>query len=408
MTKTDQHAGVTSNYTYDPLYELTQVTQGANTTESYTYDPVGSRLSSLGLSPYVNNTSNELTSTPNASYAYDYNGNTTSKTVSSGTTNYTWDYENRLASVTLAGTGGSITFKYDPLGRRIQKVFTQNSTSTTINYLYDGSNAVVDIDQNGNVLARYAETQDIDEPLAELRSGTTSYYEADGLGSVTSLSNGAGAIANTYAYDSFGNVTASTGSITNRFQYTAREFDSESGLYYYRARYYDSLIGRFTSEDPLRFHGGLNYYRYVFNHAVNYRDPDGLQCDFFQPFDGHYGQPVAPPAIGGFPFLPGGFFYYGNWGGPGWTGGQLTSYENLTQAQRSKLAPPTDEQDVCYMNHDVCYAKARCNYAGCNRAITKAQGSCDMDLYYCLTDLSKQNGFSRVARPFFSLLELIK
>ena len=65
------------------------MTQGANTTESYTYDPVGNRLSSLGVSPYANNTSNELTSAPNASYSYDYNGNTTSKTDSTGTTNYT-------------------------------------------------------------------------------------------------------------------------------------------------------------------------------------------------------------------------------------------------------------------------------------------------------------------------------
>ncbi len=275
-TKTDQHAGVTSNYTYDPLYELTQVTQAANTTESYTYDPVGNRLSSLSVSPYVNNTSNELTSTPNASYSYDYNGNTTSKTVSGGTTNYTWDYENRLASVTLPGTGGSITFKYDPLGRRIQKAFTQNSTTTTTNYLYDGSNAVADIDQNGNVLARYAETQNIDEPLAELRSGTTSYYESDGLGSVTSLTNGAGAIANTYTYDSFGNVTASTGSITNRFQYTAREFDSESGLYYYRARYYDPSTGHFISEDFLRLPDGLSRYDYALNSVTNFIDPLGL------------------------------------------------------------------------------------------------------------------------------------
>ena len=75
LVLSDQHAGVTSNYTYDPLYELTQVTQAANTTESYTYDPVGNRLSSLGVSPYTNNSSNELTSTPSASYAYDYNGN---------------------------------------------------------------------------------------------------------------------------------------------------------------------------------------------------------------------------------------------------------------------------------------------------------------------------------------------
>jgi RHS repeat-associated protein len=266
---------VTSNYTYDPLYELTQVTQNANTTETYTYDPVGNRLSSLGVSPYVNNTSNELTSTPNASYSYDYNGNTTSKTVSGGTTNYTWDYENRLASVALPGTSGSITFKYDPFGRRIQKAFTQNSTTTTSNYLYDGSNTVADIDQNGNVLARYAATQNIDEPLAELRSGTTSYYEADGLGSVTSLTSGTGAIANTYTYDSFGKLTASTGSITNRFQYTAREFDAESGLYYYRARYYDSTPGRFLSEDLIGVDEGWNLYAYVSNRPLTSTDPSG-------------------------------------------------------------------------------------------------------------------------------------
>ena len=261
------------------------MTQNANTTESYTYDPVGNRLSSLGVSPYVNNTSNELTSTPNASYSYDYNGNTTSKTVSAGTTNYTWDYENRLASVTLPGTSGSITFKYDPFGRRVQKAFTQNSTTTTTNYLYDGSNAVADIDQNGNVLARYAETQNIDEPLAELMSGTTSYYESDGLGSVTSLTSGAGAIANTYTYDSFGNLTASTGSITNRFQYTAREFDPESGLYYYRARYYDPSVGRFLSQDPVEFQGGVNFYAYVRNQPTKLTDPTGLVagCPWYLP-----------------------------------------------------------------------------------------------------------------------------
>ena len=77
-----------------------------------------------------------------------------------------------------------------------------------------------------------------------LRSSTTSCYQEDGLGSVTSLSNGSGALAQTYTFDSFGKQTASTGSFVNPFQYTGRESDSETGLYYYRARYHDPASGR--------------------------------------------------------------------------------------------------------------------------------------------------------------------
>jgi len=75
------------------------------------------------------------------------------------------------------------------------------------------------------VVARYTQTEKLDEPLAMLRGGTTSYYDADGLGSITSLSNGAGALAQTYVYDSYGKQISSTGSLTNPFQYAAREFD---------------------------------------------------------------------------------------------------------------------------------------------------------------------------------------
>ena len=81
--KTDQLAAVTSNYTYDAIYQLTQVTQANNTTESYSYDPVGNRTASLGVSSYTTNASNELTATSNASYTYDSNGNTLTKTVGS-------------------------------------------------------------------------------------------------------------------------------------------------------------------------------------------------------------------------------------------------------------------------------------------------------------------------------------
>jgi len=111
--------------------------------------------------------------------------------------------------------------------------------------------------------------------LAELRSGTTSYYQADGIGSITSLSNSAGALANTYTYDSFGKQIASTGTLTNPFRYTAREFDTETNLYFYRARYYDPNPGRFLTEDPIRFRAGINFYSYVHNRPLDLRDPKG-------------------------------------------------------------------------------------------------------------------------------------
>src|SRR3984957_18722664 len=132
--KTDQLAAVTSTYTYDAIYQLTQVTKANNTTESYSYDPVGNRTASLGVGWYTTNASNELTATSNASYTYDSNGNTLTKTAGSNVVSYTWDFENRLTSVALPGSGGTVTFKYDSAGRRIQKVFTQGSTSTTTNY----------------------------------------------------------------------------------------------------------------------------------------------------------------------------------------------------------------------------------------------------------------------------------
>jgi len=172
--------------------------------------------------------------------------------------------------------GSGVTFKYDPFGHRIQKSFTQSGTTTTTNFLYDADNLIEEVDPSGNVLARYTQTQDIDEPLAMLRSGATSYYNADALGSVTSLANGAGTLAQTYTFDSFGKTTASSGSLTNPFRFTGREFDSESSLYFMRARYFDPATGRFVSEDPARFPGGINFYTYVENNPVNLIDPFGF------------------------------------------------------------------------------------------------------------------------------------
>ena len=201
--------------------------------------------------------------------AIDANGNTLSDP--SGK-QYSWDFENRLTQVVNPGVG-TTTFKYDPFGRRIQK----SGPLGTTNYVYDGLDLIEEADTSGNVLARYTEGLGVDHALSMLRAGTMVYYQQDGIASVTSLSNSSSALANTYSYDSFGRMTGSTGTLTNPFQYTAREFDAETGIYEYRMRYYDSSVGRFLSEDPMRFGlGDTNFYDYVRNRPAVYSDPLGL------------------------------------------------------------------------------------------------------------------------------------
>jgi RHS repeat-associated protein len=271
-SKTDYLAGVTSNYTYDPIYELTQVMQGNNATESYSYDAVENRTASLGVPSYTVNASNELTATSNATYTYDSNGNTLTKTAGSNTTTYAWNFENQMTGVTLPG-GGTVTFKYDPFGRRIYK---SSSSGTTI-FAYDEDTLVETVNSSGAVVSRYLSSDEVDEPLEESTSGAAGFFEEDGLGSISSLTNSSASVLNSYTYDSLGNLMHSSGSASNPFGYTGREFDPETGLYYYRARYYDPSSGRFTSEDPLLFGGGgSNFYSYVENEPVDETDPFGM------------------------------------------------------------------------------------------------------------------------------------
>ncbi len=292
-SKTNYLNGTTSNYIYDPLYELTQVTQGGGTTESYSYDAVGNRLSSLGVPSYQYNSSNELSTSSLGNYTYDNNGNMV--TDPSGKT-YTWDVENRLTEVVNPAVG-TTTFRYDPFGRRIQKSGSNEITG----YLYQGQNIIEEVDGSGNGVAQYT-GNGVDQQLAMIRNGAASFYELDDLLSTTSLSNAAGEVANTYAYDSFGKLTASSGVIFNPFQYTGRDFDPETGLRYYRARYYDPGIGRFVSQDPIQFDGGdANFYKYVFNSPLIFIDPTGLKCSCVYTIStGHfvcYGPTGASPRI---------------------------------------------------------------------------------------------------------------
>ena len=101
------------------------------------------------------------------------------------------------------------------------------------------------------------------------------YYHYDGLGSVIAISNNTGSVVETYSYDVFG-TPSGTSFVGNRNMFIGREYDKETELYYYKARYYDPKTGRFLQSDPIGYLGGMNLYTYVDNNPPNWTDPWGL------------------------------------------------------------------------------------------------------------------------------------
>lgn len=289
---------------------------------------------------------------------YDANGNTLSGL--SGKS-YTWDFENRLTQVVNPGVG-TTTFRYDPFGRRIQK----SGPLGTTNYLYDGHNDIEEVDGAGNILTRYAQNTGIDEPLSEVRSGAGRYYEQDGVGSVSSLTSPTGSLGNTYVYDSFGNLTASNGSVTNPFEYTGREYDPEAGIYEYRRRYYDQSAGRFISEDPYRSIFGTNRYKYVSNHPMMFNDPLGLS-DTCTPENREYQwTPWIPTSTNSVPITGWTFSSAGETGGPdsdsGIPAAQLNCiWKRIVSKTRSSVALVEVEWKCTYLmpcGHQATYYKS--------------------------------------------------
>ncbi len=144
----------------------------------------------------------------------------------------------------------------------------------------DREDILFELDGNNNIITEYLHGSGIDEPIAMIRGGQTYYYHADGLGSIIAITNSAGQVVQKYEYNSFGEITYQQDvNFKQPYTYTGREYDNESGLYYYRARYYDSKIGRFLQQDPfrgfLRYPQTQNRYPYTLNNPVNMTDATG-------------------------------------------------------------------------------------------------------------------------------------
>lgn len=327
--------GIVSNYTYDLLNRLIRIMDNTQVMDvEMTYDPVGNILSKKDLlnpnksEAYSYNAINQLigfakgtitegveipnpmrqiqyvldavgnhstvtedgqtttytannrnaytTVTGPANYSphYDANGNLTQD----GQHTYSYDFDNHLISV---DNGNTAVYKYDALGRRVEK--STSSPTTTTHYYYAGNQIIEERDATDQVTATYLYGGGIDDILQMRRNGQDYWYHKNHLGSVVALTDGQGSVVERYEYDPYGKLTIydangneqTVSTSGNIFYFTGREYDVETGLYHYRARAFHPGLGRFMQHDPLLYVDAMGLYHYVSNKPTTMVDPWG-------------------------------------------------------------------------------------------------------------------------------------
>jgi RHS repeat-associated protein len=281
-------------YGYDDLYRLTRekITDptGSDRAINYTYDAVGNRLSRNdfdGLTTYLYDDNDRLSSDGSNSYAYDDNGNTLSRTKdATDRAVYTWDYENRLVGAEITKPTGTVDvqYEYDPDGIRVGTIANGEETRYLVDRNRPHAQVLEEYAPDGAVQAFYVYGKDL---ISQSRDGTQSFYHVDGLGSTRALTNASGAVTDTYDYEAYGNLLDSAGNTVNNYRFTGEQFDPYLDDYYLRMRYYNPESGRFTTMDP--FEGVLTEplsrasYPYVHGNPVNAIDPSGMFLEYTAP-----------------------------------------------------------------------------------------------------------------------------
>lgn len=276
------------NYSFDKLYRITNVNYANGEYERFAYDAVGNRTKLVdeeGTTVYNYDIGNRLLNkiktltnsiVERTDYTYNNNGDMVSKIENAtNLTRFNRLPDGRIESIALPSANvPTNTFKYSSLLHRVVKV---DSSGTNI-YLYDGDNAVYVYDEQFRVKKHIVHGMRVDTPIvAEVVTaiGVKRYYHlADGMGNVNYLVNEKQEVVQVYKYMVFGERKI-TGKDIDVYTFTSREYDADSGLYYYRSRHYLPELARFDRNDDKR--NGLNWYVYTGNNPVNYIDPYGYE-----------------------------------------------------------------------------------------------------------------------------------
>ena len=258
-------------YTYDSMNRLVSENCG-DSRISYKYDLSGNRISrdtDGRTENYLYNSRNQLTQLTgddkNISYTYDPAGNLTEEHSTEHKKIYSYDTYNRNTEI----TGNDFTQKnhYDAEGYR----YSIEENDKVTNFVYRRGIMLAELDEDKNPARHYV--------LGNEYIGLDhNYYLTDEQGSVRYVLDAAGNVQNDYRYDAFGQRIAGHENIPNRLRYNAQIEDDLTGLYYLRARYYNTGIGRFTQEDVI-YNDGLNLYAYCSSNPVMYSDPSGYSCE---------------------------------------------------------------------------------------------------------------------------------